>query len=85
MRRLAGLAAAGACQTTISDLFHETTGFLLIDALLAGDWEVFRDAVNHLVPAGQHARLFVDGLYHPHDAQLHAGSVEPGICGHRAG
>ncbi|ATU92826.1 ABC transporter permease [Phyllobacterium zundukense] len=30
-------------------LAPETTGFLLIDAALAGDWEVFHDAVNHLV------------------------------------
>lgn len=30
-------------------LVPETTGFLLIDAALAGDWDVFHDAVNHLV------------------------------------
>ena len=30
-------------------LVPETTGFLLIDAVLAGDWEVFRDAINHLL------------------------------------
>ncbi len=28
---------------------EERTGFLLIDSLLAGDYEVFRDALNHLV------------------------------------
>ncbi|MFD2237621.1 ABC transporter permease [Aureimonas populi] len=30
-------------------LVDERTGFLLIDAALARDWEVFRDALNHLV------------------------------------
>ncbi len=30
-------------------LVPETTGFLLIDAVLARDWEVLRDAVNHLI------------------------------------
>ena len=30
-------------------LIDERTGFLLIDALLAGDWEVFWDGVNHLI------------------------------------
>ena len=30
-------------------LVEERTGFLLIDALLAGDWEVFWDGVNHLI------------------------------------
>ncbi|CDZ64970.1 Dipeptide transport system permease protein DppB (TC 3.A.1.5.2), partial CDS, partial [Neorhizobium galegae bv. orientalis] len=30
-------------------LVPETTGFLLIDAIIAGDWEVLRDAVNHLL------------------------------------
>jgi len=30
-------------------LIPETTGFMLIDAALAGDWEVFGDAVNHLI------------------------------------
>ncbi|TNM63738.1 ABC transporter permease [Aliirhizobium smilacinae] len=30
-------------------LVPDTTGFLLIDSLIAGDWEVFWDAVNHLL------------------------------------
>ncbi|TCQ05925.1 peptide/nickel transport system permease protein [Rhizobium sp. PP-F2F-G36] len=30
-------------------LVPETTGFLLIDSMLAGDWDVFWDAVNHLL------------------------------------
>lgn len=30
-------------------LVPEVTGFLLIDSLLAGDWEVFWDALNHIV------------------------------------
>lgn len=30
-------------------LVPDTTGFLLIDSILAGDWEVFGDAVNHLI------------------------------------
>lgn len=30
-------------------LVTERTGFLLIDAALAGDWDVFKDALNHLV------------------------------------
>ena len=30
-------------------LVPETTGFMLIDAAIAGDWEVFGDALNHLI------------------------------------
>ena len=30
-------------------LVPETTGFMLIDAVIAGDWEVFGDALNHLI------------------------------------
>lgn len=30
-------------------LVDSRTGFLLIDSALAGDWEVFRSAVNHLI------------------------------------
>lgn len=30
-------------------IVDERTGFLLVDALLAGDWEVFWDGVNHLI------------------------------------
>ena len=30
-------------------IIDERTGFLLIDALLAGDWEVFWDGINHLI------------------------------------
>lgn len=36
------------------DVFYEglvspVTGFLLIDSIMAGDWEVFRNAVSHLI------------------------------------
>lgn len=45
-----GLVAGGG---RVSDyyigLVPEQTGFLLIDALLAGEWEVFWDALNHIV------------------------------------
>lgn len=30
-------------------LVPETTGFLLIDSAMAGEWEVFRSALNHLI------------------------------------
>lgn len=30
-------------------LVPETTGFMLVDAAIAGDWEVFGDALNHLI------------------------------------
>ncbi|MBB3948488.1 peptide/nickel transport system permease protein [Rhizobium skierniewicense] len=30
-------------------MVDERTGFLLIDSALAGDWEVFRSALNHLI------------------------------------
>lgn len=30
-------------------LVPETTGFLLIDSILAGEWDVFWDALNHIV------------------------------------
>lgn len=45
-----GLVGGGG---RVSDFYvgmvPETTGFLLIDSALAGDWEVFRDAINHLI------------------------------------
>ncbi|TCL73835.1 ABC transporter permease [Rhizobium sp. BK251] len=45
-----GLVGGGG---RISDYYigmvPETTGFMLIDAAIAGDWEVFGDAFNHLI------------------------------------
>ncbi len=42
-RRRAGL------RSSTTGMVEPRTGFLLIDSALAGDWDVFRDALNHLI------------------------------------
>ena len=51
---------------------HRVTGLILVDAALAGDWDVFCERALPPRPAGLDARLLLAGLYRPHDAQLHA-------------
>lgn len=47
--QLGWVAGGGRVSDYYIGLVPETTGFLLIDAAFAGDWEVFGDALNHLV------------------------------------
>lgn len=46
---LGWVAGGGRVSDYYYGLVPETTGFLLIDSLLAGEWEVFWDAINHIV------------------------------------
>ena len=55
------------------------TGVILIDAAIAGNWEIVRQRLQPPGPAGEHPRLLLAGLYRPHDAQLHDRPAEPGV------
>ena len=46
---LGWVAGSGRVSDYFIGLVPSVTGFLLIDSLIAGDWEVFWDALNHLV------------------------------------
>ena len=46
---LGWVGGGGRVSDFYDGLVEPRTGFLLIDAALAGDWDVFRDAVNHLI------------------------------------
>lgn len=51
--KLGWAPGTGRIDVAFDGLIDPVTGFLTIDALIAGDWEAFRDAVAHLVqPAG---------------------------------
>ena len=51
--KLGWAPGTGRINVAFDGLIDPVTGFLTIDALIAGDWEAFRDAVAHLVqPAG---------------------------------
>ena len=57
---------------------------LLIDAAIAGDWDVFWNAVSHILLPACILGYSLARLYQPHDAQLHAGAAAAGIYDHRA-
>ena len=51
--KLGWAPGTGRIDVAFDGLIDPVTGFLTIDALIAGDWDAFRDAVAHLVqPAG---------------------------------
>lgn len=47
--RLGWVGGSGRMEQYYIGLVDERTGFLLIDSLLAGEWDVFWSAINHLV------------------------------------
>lgn len=61
--RLNWVEGSGRQSVYLLDMIPERTGFLLVDALLARDLEVFRDALNHIVlPAailGYHSMAYI--------------------------
>ena len=57
----------------------KVTGMLLIDCILAGDWETLRDAAAHLVLAGHGARGRDARPHHAHDARVDAGVAVAGL------
>ena len=46
---LGWVGAGGRVSDFYDGMVEPRTGFLLIDSALAGDWDVFRDAINHLI------------------------------------
>lgn len=51
--KLGWAPGTGRIDVAFDGLVDPVTGFLTVDALIAGDWDAFRDAVAHLVqPAG---------------------------------
>lgn len=47
--KLGWVAGPGRLDVAYEDLVDPVTGVLLVDAAIAGDWDVFRDAFGHLV------------------------------------
>lgn len=47
--RLGWVAGPGRLDVAYDDLFDPVTGIVLLDAAMAGEWEAFRNALEHLV------------------------------------
>jgi peptide/nickel transport system permease protein len=47
--RLGWVAGPGRLDVAFEDLVTPVTGVILVDAVLAGDWEVFRNALSHVI------------------------------------
>jgi peptide/nickel transport system permease protein len=47
--RLGWVAGPGRLDVAYDDLVDPVTGLILVDAAIAGEWEVFRNALGHLV------------------------------------
>jgi peptide/nickel transport system permease protein len=50
--KLQWVGASGRVDVFFEGMVEPTTGFLLIDSALAGEWEVFWSAVNHIILPG---------------------------------
>ena len=50
--RLGWVGASGRIDVLNEGTVPAVTGLMLVDTLLAGDWDVFRDALNHIVLPG---------------------------------
>ena len=48
----ASTAASGRLDVLNEGLLEPITGFLVLDAALRGEWDVFRDALQHIVLPG---------------------------------
>ena len=87
--KLGWVGGPGRLDTSYEFMFDldvpRVTGSILIDCALAGAWDMFCNALSHIVLPAAHARLLLARLYQPHDPQLHAGAARPGIHHHRAG
>ncbi len=59
------------------------TGFYLIDSLVAGDLETFRASLGAACASHHHARHFLAGADHAHDARLNAGGALVRLRAHR--
>ncbi|WP_417719801.1 ABC transporter permease [Salipiger sp.] len=47
--KLGWVGGSGRMEQFYIGMVPETTGFLLIDSALAGEWDIFRSAVNHII------------------------------------
>lgn len=47
--KLGWVEGPGRLGVAFEDLLEPTTGLLLVDAALAGEWEIFEDALRHLI------------------------------------
>ena len=63
--------------------YDTPTGFMLIDSLLSDEDGAFWDAVHHLILPTIVLGTIPLAVSRPHDALLHAGGSERGLCAHR--
>ena len=83
--RLDWVAGPGRLDVFYEDLVDPITGVILIDAAIAGEWDVWQERARAHHPAGLDPRLFLARLYRAHDAQLHGRAAAPGVHHHGAG
>ena len=82
--KAAGWAAPVGVDLGLDGIVPRRTGLMTVDALLAGNGQVFWNAINHLIlPASLLG--FHCWLHQPNDPQLYAGPAVAGVHYYRAG
>ena len=69
----------GRLDVYYEDIVAPVTGMLLIDAALAGDWDVFCNARLATSSCRRRSSAISRSPISPHDPQFHAGAIAPGI------
>jgi hypothetical protein len=82
--RLHWVAGPGRLDPVYDGMVDPRTGSLLIDSALAGEWDVFRNAVSHIALPAAILGYYSVAYLEPDDALVHARPAEPGIHRHRA-
>ena len=75
----------GQLDVAYEGLVPRVTGMLVVDSVIAGDWDSFWDALAHLAQPALVLGVFLDGLHHAHDACLHDRIAVRRIHHHRTG
>ena len=65
LRQLGWVAGPGRIDVAFEDLVTPVTGVILLDSALAGEWEVFGNALSPPDPAGVAPRLLLARLHQP--------------------
>ncbi len=77
--KLHWVSGPGRLDPVFDGMVDTRTGSLLVDSLMAGEWDVFFNAVSHVALLGGDTRLLLRCVSEPNDALVHARSVEPGV------
>ena len=77
--KLGWVEGPGRLDVFYDDMVGRVTGVILIDAAMAGEWDVFWNALSHVILPASILGYCLLGLHRPHDPLADARAARPGI------